>query len=47
MERESKDYTNCDRCFWHSNYSIIKGPGGLEVGGQLETIQTTASVRTA
>ena len=29
MERESNNYTNCDWCFWHGNYRIIKGTGGL------------------
>ena len=23
------DCTNCDWCFWHSDWSIIKGPGGF------------------
>ena len=29
MELEGDDYANCDWCFWHSNYRIIKGPGWL------------------
>ena len=29
MEHESDDCTNCDWCFWHSNYRIIKGRGGF------------------
>ena len=29
MEHESDDCTNCDWCFWHDNYRIIKRPGGL------------------
>ena len=29
MEHEGDNYTNCDWCFWYSNYGIIKGPGRL------------------
>ena len=29
MEHQSDDCTNCDWCFWHNNYRIIKGPGGF------------------
>ena len=29
MKHEHDDYTNCDRCFWYSNYRIIKGTGGF------------------
>ena len=27
MKHESDDCTNCDWCFWHSNWRIIKGAG--------------------
>ena len=26
MEHEGDNYTNCDRCLWHGNRRIIKGP---------------------
>ena len=29
MEHERDDYINCDWCFWHSKYRIIKRPRGL------------------
>ena len=25
MEHEGDNYTNCDLCFWHGNYRVIKG----------------------
>ena len=48
MEHEDDNYTNCNWCFWYNNQRIIKGLEDLEVGGRnLETIQTTALLRTA
>ena len=29
MEQESVDCTNCDWCFWNSDWKIIKGLGGF------------------
>ena len=29
MVHESVDCTNCDWCFWHSDWRIIEGPGGF------------------
>ena len=29
MDHESVGVTNCDWCFWHSDWMIIKGPGGF------------------
>ena len=50
MEHESDEYTNCNLCSWYSHQRIIKGTGGLEdleKTGRVETIQTTALVRSA
>ena len=44
MEHEGDNYTNRDWCFWYSNQRTIKGTGGF--GGRVETIQTTALLRT-
>ena len=45
MEHEGDNYTNCDWYFWYQK--IIKGLENLKVGGRVETIQTTALLRTA
>ena len=45
MEHEGDNYTNCDWCFWYSNWRILKGLEELEVGGRKETIQTTGLLR--
>ena len=47
MEHDGDNYTNCDWCFWHSNKRITKGIAELEVGEQVEIIQTTRLLRTA
>ena len=47
VEPEGDHYTNCDGCFWYSNYRLLKGLEDLEVGGRVETIQTTALLRKA
>ena len=39
--------SNCNWCVWNSNSGITKGVEDLEVGGRVETIQTTALLRTA
>ena len=44
MEHESVNCTNCDWCFWHSDWRIIKELGGF--GSWLETIKTTALLKT-
>ena len=41
MEHEGDNYTNCNWCFWYSN-RLLKGLEDLEVGRQVEAIQTTA-----
>ena len=47
MEQEGNNYTNCDRCFWHSNLRIVKGTGGVGSWQTSVDIQTTALLRTA
>ena len=47
MEHEGDNYTNCDWCFWYSNKGLLKGLDDLEVGGRVETIQTTALLKTS
>ena len=46
MEHEGDNYTNCDWCFAVTN-GLLKGRDDLEVGGRVETIQTTTLMRTA
>ena len=47
MEHEGDDYTNCDCCFCTVTNELLEGLDDLEVGGRVETIQTTALLRTA
>ena len=47
MEHAGDNYRNCYWCVWNSNDRITKGPGGLEVGKLVETIQVTTLVRKA
>ena len=47
MEYEDDNHTNYDGCFGYSNLKIFKGLEDLEVGGRVETIQTTALLRMA
>ena len=47
MEHEGDNYANCDWCLWHGNKGLLKGLEDLEVGGRMETIQTTALLKTA
>ena len=47
MEYEDDDYTNCDGAFGIVTKGLLKGQEDLEVGGRVETIQTTALLRTA
>ena len=44
MEHESDNYTNCD-CM--VTKGLLKDLEDLEVGGRVETIQTTALLKTA
>ena len=45
MEHESDNYTNC--AFGTVTKGLLKGLEDLEVGGRVETIQTTALLKTA
>ena len=47
MEHEVDNYTNCDWCFGTVTKGLLKVLEDLEVGGRMETIQTTALLRTA
>ena len=47
MEHEGDNYTNCDWCFGTITKGLLKGLEDLEVGGWVETIQTTALLKTA
>ena len=40
-------YTNCKCCVWIITKGLFKGLEELEVGGRVETIQTTTLLRTA
>ena len=42
MEHEGADYTDYDLFFFTLTSGLLKGLDDLEVGGQRETIQTTA-----
>ena len=44
MEHAGDNYTNCNWCVWNSN-PLLKGLEDLEVGGRVETIQTTALLK--
>ena len=46
MEHEGDNYTNCNWCFWYS-HGLLKELEDLEVGGRVETIQTTELLRMA
>ena len=46
MQHEGDNYTNRDWCFWYRHQRIIKGLKDFEIGGRVETIQTTALLRT-
>ena len=46
MEHAGDNYISHDCCLWYSHQRIIKGTGGLELGGWVETIQTTTLLRT-
>ena len=47
MEHEGDDYTNCDWCFSTVTKGLLKGLEELNVGVRVETVQTTALLRTA
>ena len=47
MEHESNDCANCDWWFRHITKELLKVMEDLEVGGRVETIQTTALLRMA
>ena len=47
MELEGDNYTNCDWCFGTVTKGLLKGLEDLEVGGRVESIQTTALLKTA
>ena len=47
MEREGDNYTNCNWWFVTVTKGLLKGLENLEVGGRVETIQTTTLLRTA
>ena len=49
MKHAGDNYADCDWCIWYSNYNnnLSKRQEDLEVGRRVETIQTTASLRTA
>ena len=51
MEREGDNYTSCDRivigAFGTVTKGLLKGLEDLKIRGWVETIQTTASLRTA
>ena len=47
MEHEGDDYTNRDWFFGAVTKGLLKGLEDLEAGGRVETIQTTALLRTA
>ena len=47
MEHEGDNYTNVMGAFGTVTKGLLKGMEGLEVGGRVETIQTTALMRTA
>ena len=47
MEYESDIYANCEGAFDTVTKGLLKGQEDLEVGGKVETIQTTALLRTA
>ena len=47
MEHDGDNYTNCDWFFWYSNKGLLMRLEDLEVGGQVETIPTTALLRMA
>ena len=48
MEHEGDNYTNCDWCLWHGEIKDYeRGLEDLEVGDRVETIQTTALLKTA
>ena len=42
MERAGDNYTKCNWCVWTVTKGLLKGLEDLEVGGRVETIQTTA-----
>ena len=46
MEYEGDNYTNCDCPFGTVTKWLLKGLEDLEVGGRVETIQTTALLKT-
>ena len=45
MEHESDGNTNCNRCTWNNPQMTCKETRRLKIGGQVETIQTTALLR--
>ena len=47
IEHEGDNCINRDWCFWYSNKKLLKGLEDLKIGGRVETIQTTALLRTA
>ena len=46
MEHEGDNYTNCDWCFGTVTKGLLKGLEDLQVSGRVETIQTTALLKT-
>ena len=45
--KKSDDYTNCNRCSWYSHKWIGTTLEDLEITGRVETVQTTALLRSA
>ena len=46
MEHESDGYISCDWYFGTVTKVLLKGLNDLEIGGRVNTIQTTALLRT-
>ena len=47
MEHKVDNHTNCEWCFVTVTKGLLKGLEDMEVGGRVETIQTTALLRMA
>ena len=47
MEHEGDGDTNCNWCTLNNPQRLDKGNGNLKIRGQVETIQTTALLRSA